>query len=123
VSPNYIWRPKLELSTDCSKNVQPSIISPYNNSSEACSIRPVININQYTSGSTSSVTNSEYTSSVSLTNTSSTSLTNNSTAGVTKEDAIAGLDRFISYIDRQPSVTPILKDVIYEYKRFVEMKL
>ena len=93
-TPNHIWRPKLELTTE------PPDLTSF--SSEACSMRPVINIpSQYTT----------------------TNNANNSKAVVSKEDAIAGLERFISYVDRQPSVTPILKDVIYEYKRFVEMKL
>ena len=42
---------------------------------------------------------------------------------VTKTDALIGLDKFIAYVEQQQSVAGILKDVLYEYRRYALQKL
>ena len=42
---------------------------------------------------------------------------------VSKNDALMGLDRFIAFVEQKPSVASILKDVLYEFKKYAMQKL
>ena len=42
---------------------------------------------------------------------------------VSKNDALIGLDKFIAYVEQQAGVAGILKDVLYEYRKYALQRL
>lgn len=42
---------------------------------------------------------------------------------VSKNDALMGLDKFIAFVEQQQNVAAILKDVLYEYRKYAMHKL
>lgn len=50
-------------------------------------------------------------------------ITNANPKIVSKNDALMGLDKFIAFIEQQPNVASILKDVLYEFKKYAVHKL
>ena len=42
---------------------------------------------------------------------------------ISKNDALMGLDKFIAYVEQQSNVAGILKDVLYEYRKYAMQRL
>ncbi|XP_063674759.1 tigger transposable element-derived protein 2-like isoform X1 [Bolinopsis microptera] len=42
---------------------------------------------------------------------------------ISKNDALIGLDKFIAYVEQQSNVAGILKDVLYEYRKYAMQRL